>query len=104
MAQLKRAWLRPLGMPRLMIRPRYFRSIARSFFPRVNRFFSERSFRKQRMAEMNWAITVARATPATPMLSTKAISSTMLITEVSSRKPSALKESPSPRSTPARML
>ena len=65
-----------------------------------------RSLNTHSTAEITWAITVARATPATPMFSpaTNHTSSIMLITVATRRYTKADKESPSPRSTPQRIL
>ncbi len=65
------------------------------------------SFKKQKTAEMAWASTVARATPATPgsfSPATNQMSMPMFSTVASTRKARAEKESPRPRRMPENIL
>src|SRR5690554_3718178 len=105
-AMEKMAWVRPEGNPSLIkVREWVLLSFSMDQL-RSKASFILSNFSKQRTAEIPWAITVAKATPETPMLNlatNKMSSPTLSVVEIS-KKTRADKESPKPRNIPARIL
>ncbi len=105
-AREKMAWVTPEGSPS------FTTCMASLLSTRsIDQFSSKCSFmlsslNRQSTAEMPCAIIVASATPGTPILkrTTKRMSNAMFNTVETSRKMRAEKESPRPRSTPAKIL
>ena len=106
MATDRMAWVMPEGTPMRTIRAALSRRSRRLSKVRSNTSLIRSSFHRHMTAEMPWASTVARATPATFISkpATNQTSSPIFSTVDSSRKARADTESPSPRRMPERML